>query len=221
MPASKVAIKGSEAAADAASAFEAVRGDRAFQYAPVPEAPPPEVPDWLKALGELLQSLFEPLGKALGLSWPVIEKLLIALAALLVLYIAWRLLAPLLTARRLREDEAAPQWTPGRAEALALLEDADRLAGLGRFDEAAHLLLRRSVSQIAEARPGWLHPASTAREIAALSLLPQSARTAFAAIAERVERSRYALRPLGAEDWHAAREAYARFALERLGEAAA
>ena len=66
---------------------------------------------------------------------------------------------------------------------------------------------------LADARPDWLEPSSTAREIAALPALPQAARGAFAAIAVRVERSLFALRSLSAEDWHAARAAYADFAL--------
>jgi hypothetical protein len=196
-----------------------MRASNDIQFAPVPEIPPPPPPAWLKALGEFLQSLFEPLGRLIGLSWPVMQYVLIALAALGVLFIAWRLIAPLLVARALREADAVPDWTPDRAEAAALLEDADRLAREGRFDEAAHLLLRRSVGQIAATRPGWLHPASTAREIAALPAMPEAARYAFAVIAQRVERSRFALRPLAAEDWQAARDAYARFALERLDKA--
>src|SRR5690606_442515 len=98
-------------------------------------------------------------------------------------------------------------------EALALLEDADRLAAEGRYDEAAHLLLRRSVGQIAAARPGLLDPSNTAREIAALPALPDTARRAFAIIAGRVEASLFALRALSADDWRAARAAYADFAL--------
>ena len=216
MTAAAPQIAGSEAAADAARDFEAVRANAEIQFAPVPEMPPPELPGWLKALGELLRKIFGPLGEALGMSWPVVQYVLLALAIVLVLFILWRLLGPLLADRRGREPVAEPAWTPGRAEALALLDEADRLAREGRFDEATHLLLQRSVQQIGAVRPGWLHPASTAREIAGLLLLPNEARRAFAVIAERVERSRYALRPLAAEDWTAARDAYARFALERL-----
>ena len=42
--------------------------------------------------------------------------------------------------------------------------------------------------------------------------------TRFATIAGRVESSLFALRALGAEDWQAARAAYADFALARLAE---
>ena len=98
-------------------------------------------------------------------------------------------------------------------EALALHDDADRLAAEGRYDEATHLLLKRSVGQIAAARPGLLEPSSTAREIAELPALSEAARGAFALIAGRVERSLFALRSLTADDWRAARAAYADFAL--------
>jgi len=72
------------------------------------------------------------------------------------------------------------------------------------------------VGQIATARPEWIVPASTAREIASLPRLPERARRAFGVIAERVERSRFALRALAGEDWQAARAAYAEFALAEV-----
>ncbi|MGH6745622.1 hypothetical protein [Novosphingobium sp.] len=204
------------AARDAASDWEVVRGAADIQYAPLPPFkpdPPGQVPEWLQALGRMLEAIFAPLGRLLGMSWPVFSNILIALAVLLALFILWRLVGPAIEAWRGRSREEAPEaWVPAEAEALALLEDADRLAGEGRFDEATHLLLRRSVGQIRQARPDWLHPASTAREISVLSSLPDSGREAFATIAARVERSRFALRELGADDWAAAREAYARFA---------
>ncbi|MDE8651084.1 hypothetical protein [Novosphingobium album (ex Liu et al. 2023)] len=211
-------IAGSTAARDAASDWEAVRGSADIQYAPLPPVQAPEPPGWLQELGRLLARLLRPLGEFLGVSAPVIEKILIALAALLVLFLLWRLLlAPWLERRRMPRDPAAADWAPGHAEALALLEDADRLAAEGRYGEATHLLLRRSVGHIAQARPDWLIPATTAREIAALPALPERARLAFTAIATRVERSLFALRALDAEDWRAARAAYADFALAGLG----
>lgn len=201
---------------DAARDWEAVRAASDIQFAPVAPTPPPKPPDWLIGFGEFLQKLLSPLGEWLGLSWPVLEKLLIALAVIGILLLLWVLLRPLLARLSAAKPEAAPEWTPDRGEALALLDDADRLAAAGRFDEATHLLLRRSVGQIVEARPDWVHPASTAREIAGLLALPSAARRAFAIIAERVERSRYALRPLVADDWQAARQAYSDFALQNL-----
>ncbi len=213
-------IDGATAAQDAARDWQAVHGDPSIQFAPVNiKVPPPETPGWLKAIGEVLRVIFEPIGKALGLSWPVLQWVLLGLVALMVLYGLARLLEPALQGR-LRQPKVAaeedPGWVPDQSEALALLEDADRLAGEGKFDEATHLLLRRSVQHIAAARPAWVQKASTAREIAALGGLSDGARSTFGLIATRVERSLFALRTLGAEDWQAAREAYARFALERI-----
>lgn len=211
-------VTGSTAAADAARDWQAVRGAGTIQYSPLPPVKPPEPPGWLQALGRLLEKLFRPIGEWLGLSWPVLEKILIALAVALILFVLWRLLlAPMIDARRNRRAaEPDPEWAPGEAEALALLEDADRLAAEGRFDEATHLLLRRSVAQIRAARPDWLAPASTAREIASLPVLPPAGARAFSMIADRVERSLFALRQLDAKDWEQARSAYASFAQVEL-----
>lgn len=195
--------------------WQAVHADNSIQYGPVPplNVPQQEEPAWIRFLRELL----EPIGKALGMSWPVLQWVLIAVGVALALYAAWRLSEPWRERLRDPEPEAAePGWSPDRNAALALLEDADRLAAEGRYDEAAHLLLQRSVHHIASARPDWVHKATTAREIAAIPALPGAARTAFAVIAGRVERSLFALRALDLGDWQAARAAYADFALERL-----
>ncbi|HKT85289.1 MAG TPA: hypothetical protein VJQ77_04280 [Novosphingobium sp.] len=186
-----------------------------IQFAPLPpvSAESPGVPEWLRALGRLLETLFAPIGRLFGMSWPIFQYVLMGLAALLVLFMLWRLLWPLVERWRNREIVVREEaWTPDRAEAAALLDDADRLAAAGRFGEATHLLLRRSVRQISDARPDWLIPASTAREISALPMLPEAGRRAFATIADRVERCLFALRDLDAQDWAAARAAYADFA---------
>lgn len=193
-----------------------VRADDSIQYAPV-DVPRPEPPDlgWLEDLAKWLGDLFSPAGQALGGSWPVLKWVLIAATVAALLFLLWRLLAPVLE-RAPRPGEGQDDWAPHHADALALLEEADRLAAEGRYDEATHLLLRRSVGQIAAARPDWVEPSSTARELAALPALPEAARAAFRVIAERVERSMFALRQLGRDDWDAARAAYAEFALQHL-----
>ena len=212
-------IQGAQSAQDAAAAWARVHANPDIQFAPIEVAvKPPKDPDWLIALFKFFRSIFEPIGRALGLSWPVLQWLLIGLAVMLALYAGWRLSEPLRLGWQRKQVAASAEadWTPDQAEALALLEDADSLARDGRYDEAAHLLLRRSVQQIAAARPDWIGRASTAREIGALPALPDRARSTFAQIAGLVERSLFALRSLSAEDWQAARGAYAEFALERL-----
>lgn len=214
------------------AAWRAARSIGDIQYAPVPEkvVKPVDWPDWLEAIGrfvgkmlsalsEFLGQLLSPLGGLLGRSWNTIEMALIALAVLGAAWIAWMLLWPMWRDRK--PKAAAPEgWVPAREAALALLEDADRLAAQGRFGEAAHLLLQRSVHHIASARPDWLTPSSTAREIGAIGELPGQAKQAFAVIAREVERSLFAMRGLNADDWSRARAAYAEFALANLAVAA-
>jgi hypothetical protein len=195
-----------------------VRADTAIQYASVPPQPKPETPEWMIELGRAIERLLRPLGELFGMDWRWLMWLLFALATAGALWLIWSLIViPLLARRKAEQAAGEDEWSPDRDAALALLEDADRLAAAGRFGEAAHLLLQRSVGQIALARPDWLSPASTAREIGALRGLPERARTAFAAIARVVEAGRFALRDTGEGEWRAARAAYADFALADLG----
>ncbi len=201
------------AGADGA-AWERVRAMGDIQFTPIdpPPAPPPaQTSQWLRALLEWLAACFAPLGQWLALHWRAIE---IAGGVLLIaglLWLAWRLW------RGRRPAPAAvpdgQRWAPDAARAAVLLADADRLAAAERYDEAVHLLLRRSFEDIAEIRPDWLTPASTAREVTHVAGLPAPARAAFAVIAQEVERSRYRLRPLHRPDWLRARDAYAAFAV--------
>lgn len=199
-----------------------LRADENLQFEPVtiPEIPPRQptwFEEWLIEVFRFLGEVFAPVGAMLGASWFWLQWVLLAAVAGLVLMLLVRLLGPLSMNRRTPDEVLAEtEWQPDRAATLALLEDADRLAAEGRFDEATRLLLQRSVSHIAAARPDWVEPSSTARELAALPALPDSARAAFRAIAERVERSLFALRALDRADWDAARAAYADFALARL-----
>lgn len=218
-------VSGATAAADAVRDWEKVRAQGDIQYTPLklPEKPPE--PGWLDRFLRWLSELLSPAADALGVSWPVLQWILIGAGVAILAWLLWRLLAPVARIRIKRAGDKAVEedsgWAPDRAQVLALLDDADRLAAEGRYDEATHLLLKRSVGQISEARPDWLAPSSTAREIAALPALPDRARSAFSTIAERVERSLFALRRLNAEDWQAARAAYADFALHDLKRSAA
>ncbi|WP_305097246.1 hypothetical protein [Croceibacterium aestuarii] len=200
--------------------WAAVRHDSSIQFAPIKEPEPEATPQWLENLLDWLGDLFAPVARALagffhaigltGPAWPWIGG---ALLAALLAFAAWRWWP-----RERERGEAEREdstWSPERGAALGLLEDADRLASEGRYGDAAHLLLQRSVRHISEMRPDAMRPSFTARDIAALPVLSEGARAAFAAIAERVERSLFALRPLDAGDWQAAREAYAYFALGR------
>lgn len=103
-------------------------------------------------------------------------------------------------------------WRPEEAQAVQLLDEADVLANAGRYDEAARLLLHRSIGEIDTHRPDLVRPALTSRDIAGHPLLPGGPAAAFARIAALVERSFFARRPLGADDWQDCRAAYHEFA---------
>ncbi len=211
-PAEVVSAPAAEPSGDS---WSQIRADDALQFGPVETTPKPEPPSWLQDLFEWIGQLFEPLGRGLIGIWPVLKWVLLAGVIALLLWLLWKLVEPYIGGPK-REKTIDEEWAPEREDALALLSDADRLAAEGNYDEATHLLLQRSVSQIAASRPEWLEPSSTAREIAALPALPEAARGAFTTISERVERSMFALKQLGADDWQAARAAYADFALETL-----
>jgi len=195
-----------------------LRGDDAIQFEEVtiavPDPPEPGLLDEaLEAILRFLADLFGPVGQFIGINWSVLQWILVALAGTFLLYVLARTLGPLALRRKGASAAASePDWQPSREQTLALLEDADRLAAEGRYDEATRLLLQRSVSHIADARPDWVDPSSTARELASLPSLSEPARRAFAVISERVERSLFALRRLEEADWTAARSAYADFA---------
>lgn len=201
--------------------WEGVRDDGDIQFEqieipPIPRREPSAFEKWLDGVFEWLAELFAPVGTFIANSWWLLQWVLLGLLIAFILYLIVRMYGPIARQDTGAEAEEVPEWQPDRQESLALLEDDDRLAAEGRFDEATHLLLQRSVGQIARARPDWVEPSSTARELAALKSLPDAARKAFGTIAERVERSLFALRSLDRTDWETARAAYAEFALAKI-----
>ncbi len=208
---------------DLPEGYAEVRADADIQYVPLEmkdlkPREPSALERWFTDFFGWLAELFAPIGLFIASIWFVLKWVLLAALIAFVLFLILRLVGPLADRRRAAEGEAEaePEWQPDREESLALLEDADRLAAEGRYDEAAHLLLKRSVGQIASARPDWVDPSSTARELAALPRLSEAARRAFAVISEAVERSLFALKTLSRDDWERARAAYADFALARI-----
>jgi hypothetical protein len=192
-----------------------------IQFTPLTPAPKPvtETPHWLRALVEWISARMAPLGHWLATHARLLEIGALVLVAGLIGWMIWGSVRGFRRAPRNSASADDTIWRPDAAMAAALLSDADRLAAQGRFDEAVHLLLRRSFDDIAATRPDWLTPASTAREISRLTALPAAARAAFGVIAREVERSRYALHPLGNPDWTRARDAYATFAVPSRGSA--
>ena len=146
----------------------------------------------------------------------VIFWIVVALAAAGLLYLIVKRLAGW---RKSGSDtgmaESEPEWRIEEAPARQLLGDADALAAEGRYSEAAHLLLHRSIAEIDQRRPASIRKALTSRDIAALPAIPPSPATAFRTIVAAVERSLFAARPLDAGDWQNCRAAYERFAFTK------
>jgi len=213
------------AAPDPAALAEAHRqlvADPTIQFdLPRIDLTPPEPPAWLRWLSDLLSGLdfqapdwlrslfdfFEGVSPGLGTIFYVMLGLLVLGALFLIL----RFALPRLRRRRQREDDG-PDLQPDAAAARELLGEADSLAARGLFSEAAHLLLFRSIEDIDSRRPELVRPAFTSRDIAALDPIPARPRSAFARIAMNVERSLFAQRPLGHDDWRECRSAYEEFA---------
>ena len=199
----------------AADAWRAVRDDSDLQFEPIPQAQESPPPEWLRALGEFLAELFSPVARAFVASWPVIQWVLVAIGIALLVMLIMRIIGLEVFKARANAQSAEDDLSPDRAEAQALLSDADTLAAQGKYGEAVRLLLARSIGQIANRRPDLVHPSSTARELGRLEALPDAARRAFNAIARAVERALFALEDLTERDWNEARTAYADFAMER------
>ncbi len=187
-----------------AEAHRQLLADGSIQF-DLPRFEPPEMPAWLNSLGNFMSG-DHPILRLL--MWLVVGAI-----ALLLLYAIGRWLSGAGWPWRRKAAEAADEsWRPEEAPARRLLSEADALAAQGRYSEAAHLLLFRSIDDIDARRPELVGPALTSRDIAALPAIPTGPRGAFARIAALVERSLFARRDLVADDWRDCRAAYEEFA---------
>ncbi len=195
---------GEDAARSFDEAHRQLLADKNIQFTMEPFRPEPP-PAWLK-----------PLIEAIVEAWPVLRVLFWIGLAALVLYLLYHLAKRLAGERWPWRARGAPaqtdDWRPQEGPARALLAEADRLAADGRFDEAAHLLLFRSIDDIDARRPQLVQPALTSRDIASAPDLPEGPRRAFQSIVLLVERSLFGGRRLARPDWEQCRSAYEEFA---------
>jgi hypothetical protein len=193
-------------AAKLAAAHQAFLRAKDLQHDFAPIAAPKPPPAWL------LQLL-----RALGEAAPVLKIVFWVGVALGAAAILWVIVRDLPLAGRLRRRKPAVEpvadWRPDAGAAHALLEDADRLAGAGRFDDAIHLLLFRSIEDIGAKRPDAVRAALTSRDIVEAAPLSDTGRAAFRLIAEAVERSFFGGRPAGRDEFDRCRGQYEAFAL--------
>jgi hypothetical protein len=169
---------------------------------------PPKIPVWFKPLAEFIKSIS-----------PGFSYIFWIAVAVVVALIAWfivkeaRGMAFRWPWQKKPEAEEEAEWAPDQNAARALLTEAEALAAAGSYAEAARLLLRRSVEDIARRRPEFLKPSVTARDISVAEAIPGGARKAFAAIARVVEVSAFGSASVSADAWTQCRAAYGEFAL--------
>ena len=190
------------------AAHAELRSDSSIQFELTPVNPPTARPRSEVRMDPPTFSL----PQAAGSMTQAVFWVVIALAAAGLLYLIARRLAGWRSTRKDRELESEPVWRMEEAPARQLLGDADALAAEGRYSEAAHLLLHRSIAEIDCRRPASIRKALTSRDIAALPAIPPSPADAFRAIVAAVERSLFGARPLDAGDWQNCRAADERFA---------
>jgi len=202
-----VTAAGTEDAGRLARLHKQLLADDSIQFA-LPGLVRPQPPEWLKPVVDALARLGPYM---IYLFWGAVligVAIIVFLLALEAKGVAWRL--P--WRRKRAETEAKEEWRPDAGAAQILLSEADALAARGEYNEAVHLLLRRSVADIATRLPDFLRPSLTARDIAAAGSIPSRPRAAFSEIARIVEAALFARRPVGADGWRQARGAYERFA---------
>lgn len=200
----------SEASAKFERAHRDLLADPSLQFSfERPEAPSPP-PDWLEPLAQLIQAIA-----------PFLYYVFWAGVAVVGAMIVYAIVTEVM--RRFPQTAAdapppadipVPEFRPAAARARALLEEADRLAREGRFGEAVRILLHRSIEDMDQAYPATIMPSMTSREISMLAYLSAQGRATFVRIAQAVEASLFAGRPLTAEQFADCRKAYESFVFE-------
>ena len=186
------------------------QSDLQFTFHPIVEPTPPA---WLKTVLEWIGHLLIAMAPAFkfifwgGLIGGALVILYFIFGELLAQRFGWRRRRPIAPVQ-LEEN-----WKPTVERARGLLDEADRLAAQGRYDEAVHLLLFRSIDDIDERWPNTVRPALTSRDISSHPRLSDVSRHIFLGLVEIVERSFFGGGAVSPADFKACRDAYADFAL--------
>ena len=190
-------------------AFRALKRDDKLQFE-LPRAPEPPKLGWL-------ENFFKGLAKFIEAILPILKIVFfmgIGAIIALILYAIAKVIYETRFKREAKEvvEEAPPPlYTPDQDQARILLEDVDTLAAEGRYEEAVHELLFRSIQDIDIRRPNTIRRSLTSREIAALKILTPETRKAFATIGGVVETSYFGGKKIGKAEFDICRAAYAQF----------
>ena len=193
---------------DIERAYRAVKRDESYQLElaePIPRKPPSAFEKWL---GRFFEAIFKILGPLLE----IIFYLGIGALILGAVYLIGRAVYETRFAKptvKAAEAPEIPLYQPAEAQARILLDEVDRLAAEGRYGEAVHTLLFRSIQDIDRNRPNVVRRSLTSREIGSLSALTLEARSAFSTIAGVSELAHFGGVSVNRAGFETAREAYA------------
>lgn len=185
--------------------------DFVFEYtAPTPIDPPSQTSI---AIAEFFSAFFSFLGPILRVAfWGIVIGV--------ISYLVYLIITEAVKIRRNRVPKidaptpVIPAYQPSRKDANIILDDADALAAEGRYAEAVHTLLLRSIQDIRKNRPRAVPKALTSREISTLDILSDTAQSAFRRIGDLVEVSFFGGKPLDKHAFEVSRKAYEEFAFE-------
>jgi len=180
-----------------------------FEEPPEDIEPPNPPPRWLQAIFQFLSTL-----------GPILQVVFFIAVGLVVAGVLYFLFGEAIRVRFGRDgkgkvdnpDDVLPDLRPDTKEALSLLEEADALAKAGKFAEAVHLLLFRSINDIQQRLEGGVPRSLTSRESGSLRHLPERSKRGLGPIIQIVEHSFFGGREVDAEGWKTARESYEHFA---------
>lgn len=191
-------------------AFRAMKRDDKLQFE-LPPAPEPPKLGWL-------ENFLKALGAFIEFILPVLKIIFFVGLGAIIALILYAIAKVIYETRFKREpkdaveDTPPPLYTPDQDQARILLEDVDAMAAEGRYEEAVHELLFRSIQDIDIRRPNTIRRSLTSREIAALKILTPATRQAFATIGGVVETSYFGGKTIGEAEFDISRAAYAQFA---------
>jgi hypothetical protein len=143
--------------------------------------------------------------------WKIV---LYVVAAILVIAVVTAFVRAFLSREREKKEvrpAAVPAHDPARPVPAAAFDDADRLAHEGRFAEAIHALLLRTLAGLSERGVG-LADSSTSREIVRDAALTGEARSELGGLVESVEVSRFGSVVPDAAEYAACRARFERLA---------
>lgn len=189
-------------------AYRAVKRNEAYQYdlaEPIPRKP---TSPFARAIGRFLAAIARIIFPILTMAF------YIGIGALAVgaLYLIGRAIYETRYAKpavKTAEEPEVPLYQPAEAQARILLDEVDKLAAEGRYGEAVHTLLFRSIQDIDRNRPNVVRRSLTAREIGSLSVLTTQARRAFSTIAGVSELAHFGGVLVNKAGFETARNAYA------------